>query len=337
MGKHKLKLYVFICVQRNLGNGLKPAPFLPTWPTTCSLGLIRDIRPRWLPFKGVLAWLAELDLVVAKGAQVRARCQWAEEGEPSSSFFLRQEKKHGADSWIPAVRTDSGEVVTDLERILTSWRSFYSCLSSAEEVDLAVQKSLLSSLSATLSSGSSDLCEGPLSLSEVHDALKGMSTNKSSGSDGLPPDFHLKCWSIIRQDLVDVFNFASEVSHLSSSQRLGQISLLFKKGDRLDRRNWRPITLLNADYKLCARALGGRLLQVLQDIVHPEQTCGVPGRFIGENVALLRDVVAYPGDVGCPAAILSLDQEKAVDRVNWPFLFALLTRRVRSHPFVGSV
>ena len=52
-------------------------------------------------------------------------------------------------------------------------------------------------------------------------------------------------------------------------------------------------------------------------MVNKDQTCGVPGRFIGENVALLRDVVEYASSSGTPVAILSLDQEKAFDRVDF--------------------
>ena len=85
-----------------------------------------------------------------------------------------------------------------------------------------------------------------------------------------------------------------------------------------------PISLLNADYKICARALAGRLLKVLHHVIAPDQTCGVRGRFIGENVALLRDVVSYANEADLPVAILALDQEKAFDRVDWAFLFKTL-------------
>ena len=141
-------------------------------------------------------------------------------------------------------------------------------------------------------------------MGEVRDALLGMARGKAPGSDGLPAEFYQKCWNILGGDLVDVLNFGFREGTLSLSQRTGQIALLFKKGDRLDRKNWRPVTLLNADYKLCARALAGHLRKVIHHVVHPDQTCGVPGRFIGENVALLRDVVQFADDVGCPAAIL---------------------------------
>ena len=61
-------------------------------------------------------------------------------------------------------------------------------------------------------------------------------------------------------------------------------------------------------------------------VVARGQTCGVPGRYIGENVAFLRDVVDLDIEYNLPVALLSLDQERAFDRVDWLFLFAILTR-----------
>ena len=49
------------------------------------------------PYQSVLQQLATLDVEVAKGAQVRAQARWIEEGESSSSYFFRLEKKRGAD------------------------------------------------------------------------------------------------------------------------------------------------------------------------------------------------------------------------------------------------
>ena len=80
----------------------------------------------------------------------------------------------------------------------------------------------------------------------------------------------------------------------------------FKKRDRLDPTNWRPLSLLNVDYKIASRAIAGRLLEVLHAVVDKGQTCGVPGRSIGEKVAYLRDVVDYASRAGVPWAILSL-------------------------------
>ena len=169
-------------------------------------------------------------------------------------------------------------------------------------------------------------CEGVLSREETFAALQGMARGKSSGSDGFPVEFYWTFWDLIGSALVAVFNESYVSGLLPSSLRKGLISLSFKKGDRLDRKNWRPISLLNVDYKLCARAIAGRLLRVIHFVVNRDQTCGVPGRYIGENVSLLRDLVSYTSEVDAPAALLSLDQEKAFDRVDWDFMFSTLSR-----------
>ena len=94
---------------------------------------------------------------------------------------------------------------------------------------------------------------------------------------------------------------------------------------RLDPQNWRPITLWNVDYKIVSHVITGRLLKVIHLVVNSDQTCGVPGRFIGENVVFLRNVVHYASSSGFPIAILSLNQEKASDRVDWGFMRSTLS------------
>ena len=153
-----------------------------------------------------------------------------------------------------------------------------------------------------------------------------MARGKTPGSDDLPVEFFVKFWDMLGADLVEVFNSSYQDGFLPSSSCKGIITLLFKKGDRVECKNWHPITLLNVDYKLCARTLAGRLLKVIHHMVHSDQTCGVPGRYIGENVSLLRDIVDVTTELHLPTAILSLDQEKAFDRVDWAFLFRTLEK-----------
>ena len=79
------------------------------------------------------------------------------------------------------------------------------------------------------------------------------------------------------------------------------------------------------------------MLKVIHLLVTEDQTCGVPGRFIGENMALLRDVVAFASSSGAPLAILSLDQEKAFDRVDWGFMRSTLVAMGFGPSFVAWV
>ncbi len=104
------------------------------------------------------------------------------------------------------------------------------------------------------------------------------------------------------------------------------ITLLFKKGDRLDRKNWRPISLLNVDYKIGAKTLANRLKMVLSSVLSEDQTCGVPGRSTFDNLRLVRDSISHVEKKDLPMAIVKIDQEKAFDRVKWEFLHLALTR-----------
>ena len=75
---------------------------------------------------------------------------------------------------------------------------------------------------------------------------------------------------------------------MSNIQRIGLITLLFKKGDHQNLNNWRPITLLNCDYKIIAAIMAKRLQKNLCHIIHETQTGYVKGRLPTNNVRLLK-------------------------------------------------
>ena len=68
-----------------------------------------------------------------------------------------------------------------------------------------------------------------------------------------------------------------------------------------------------------------------------DQSCGVPGGFIGDTVALLCDVVNYATSAKVDVAILSLDQGNAFERVDWVFLRFFLIHMGFGRSFVGWV
>ena len=159
-------------------------------------------------YEKVLSKIADDDKAKARGARVRSRVRWAEEGEASTRFFLRLEKQCGAKDWIAAMRQPDGALPTDIASICSSWVNFYSNLFSACTADMPAQDTVVSSLSSCLTDEESNLCDGLFSLSEASEALDGMADSKAPGSDGLPKEFYKAFWHILGSDLVDVFNDA---------------------------------------------------------------------------------------------------------------------------------
>ena len=150
-----------------------------------------------------------------------------------------------SDCYISALRSADGSLVSAKDGLCHFLRSFYLDLFSDSLCISSGRDDLLANVSSVLPSDQSCLCEGLLCQEECYLALKGMACSKAPGCDGLPMEFYLKFWPVLGSDLVSVLNSAFIAGTLSRSQHRGVITLSFKKGDRLDTCNWRPITLLN--------------------------------------------------------------------------------------------
>ena len=79
--------------------------------------------------------------------------------------------------------------------------------------------------------------------------------------------------------------YLTVINNASITQRQGIITLIPKPAkDPHILANWRPISLLNADYKILTKALATRLKKILPEIIKDQQTGFIPGRQIDENI-----------------------------------------------------
>lgn len=112
-----------------------------------------------------------------------------------------------------------------------------------------------------------------MTLEECSKALKELSNGKSPGSDGLPAEFYKMFWVEIGPLLLETFAYSFETGELSIDQRRGIITLIPKQDkDLRSLNNWRPLTLLNTDYKILAKILANRLQLVMNTIIDTDQT-----------------------------------------------------------------
>ena len=81
---------------------------------------------------------------------------------------------------------------------------------------------------------------------------------------------------------------------------------------------------MSCDLNLFTKCLSLRLKRVLPDIIHADQTCGIPVRHIYDSIALSRDIIDYAKGDDIPMSIINIDQEKALDRVSHEYLFRVL-------------
>ena len=164
-------------------------------------------------------------------------------------------------------------------------------------------------------------CKGLLTEVECLESLKSMELNKSPGSDYLTAEFYKGFWNDKHHYLLNALNCAYAKGLLAITQRRGLITLLPKKNKPANfLKNWRPITLLNCDYKIATKSLASRMRKVLPRIIDYDQTSFLKNRFIGENIRLLDSIINYTNTEQIPGLLLFVDFEKAFDSVEWSFI-----------------
>lgn len=163
--------------------------------------------------------------------------------------------------------------------------------------------------------------EGEITYSELLSALKKMKNCKSPGNDGFTSEFFKFFWSDIGVFILRSLNYAYKSGSLSVTQKQGIITCIPKPNkSRHLLKNWRPISLLNVIYKLASSVIANRIKTVLDSIVHEDQKGFISGRFIGENIRLIYDILFETKQHNIPGLLLSIDFQQAFDSVSWKFI-----------------
>jgi len=273
--------------------------------------------------------LENLYQIKTEGHIIRSRANWVENGERNTNYFINLEKRNQKLKNITAIYTQEGNIVNSTSDILNAEKKYFENVYKSENPSI---KDIVDFISLNddgetpkLTEGSTQLCEGPFSLQECSDAIKTMPNNKTPGTDGFPTEFY-KCFiQDLGEYLIRSFQYSYHHGKLSVDQRRAIINLIPKKDkDPLHIGNWRPISILNTDYKIIAKCLALRLKKVLPDIINNDQTGFLPGRYIGENIRLVLDMLEYTNKTNTQGLMFLADFEKAFDKLEWDFLLQTL-------------
>lgn len=207
---------------------------------------------------------------------------------------------------------------------------FYSTLFTAEPVEIPAVEEFFVSLPAAppVPHQFTTALQAAVTTEEISQAIAQLSRRKAPGPDGITNDFYATFGDELAPRLASLVTEALQTPAMApASWKEALMCLLYKKGDRRVISNWRPLSLLNSDYKLFSRILVNRLRVWMPTLIHEDQRGFVPGRWIGGtamDIALVLDSyrkARRDGDLIDPAsAIVLLDQEKAYDRVHPVYL-----------------
>jgi len=279
--------------------------------------------------------LKEETLANAAMLSEKRRERWIKDANKPTKFFFNLAPKGKRRDVFKEFVDESGQKVTDTKAVADYAVKFYKQLYSTNDSDQAKQTEFLEQCTDELdqiAQSERDACDKAITEEEVANAIKQLEDDKTPGSDGLIIEFYKTHVSRLARPLSKLFNVILESGVMSASQKEGAIVLLYKKGDAADIRNWRPISLLNNDYKILTKVLALRLQVVFDAIVRPEQTNGA-GRYIGDSV-LLAEAATTNMEEG---VIVFLDQEKAFDRIDQGYIIKVLEKMNFGAQFCGWI
>ena len=249
-----------------------------------------------------------------RGIIFRSKATWHEEGERNTKYFFSLEKARYRNKTVHTLKTEDGKNIVNNKEILQECKKFYQNL--YYEDPESKNFGLINSFHTTITNESQEMLDRDITVDEIGIALKSFENDKAPGCDGLPADIYKILWPKLKNTLLEYYEAAYLKQQLGPSARRGILSLLPKKNNDLTLlKNWRPITLLNFDYKLLSKVLALRLQKVLPEIIEKHQTGFMKGRSITDNIRTSIEILGHSKRTNANNIIMSIDFKKCFDSV----------------------
>ena len=267
---------------------------------------------------------------IERGHALRAKIQCYEEGEKSTKFFLNQAKQNNRKTTIRRLNIGEGEQkkeITDPNEILKELEQFYTELYTSRTSEETIQKMDewirdldTKKLIPKLSEDNRLKLESGITKEKIEKTLKTLGKNKTPGSDGITYEFYQKFWPELQGVFMNQLQEGIDKGELSTSQRQNVIRLIPKKDKDVTRvPNWRPLTLGQGDAKIDSKTLAFMMIEVMADLIHPNQLAYIKNRFIGEGIKMIEGIIDYIKEKQLSGYMLAVDFLKAFDSYEWEF------------------
>jgi hypothetical protein len=232
----------------------------------------------WLKnsFKKHSLALASLKRTIAR---LRSRIGWLREGDANTKNFYLHARHHKRKNFI-AKLTIKDHIYTKHEDKAALVDLFFdNLLGTSIDRETSINLSELGIPTSNLSDLDMTFTE-----EEIWSTIKKLPSDKAPGPNGLTGRFYKVCWPIIKHDIMVVISAVWSRKMMGfSALNTAYITLLAKKGDAEQPKNFRPISLVHNIAKLITKVLAYQLAGRLNQLVSPNQSVFIQGRFIQDN------------------------------------------------------
>jgi hypothetical protein len=278
----------------------------------------REDGEKAIALKNLKAKMIYKSMWVDNGTQDRSG-----EEEPSLHHLIK-ERKRQVQRTIHMIYDKNGSPQTSSLDILCAFvehfRTKYDTITASGEY----MKRLMDCNMSTIPDTANIALEEPVTMEEIYQAIKTGKPHKAPGYDGICLEFLKKSWETIKEDLLQIVNEMYTGEFITEDQKFGIICCIPKKPHATHVEHYRPLTILNTDYKLLTRIIANRLRPWMQDLLQSSQHCGIMGNSVFDAIATIRDAVAYAEITKIPLCVITIDFQGAFDNLSHEYLFEIL-------------
>uniref|UniRef100_A0A671TVT9 Reverse transcriptase domain-containing protein n=1 Tax=Sparus aurata TaxID=8175 RepID=A0A671TVT9_SPAAU len=256
--------------------------------------------------------------------------RYYEGGSKSMKVLAWKLKKRMAQNTIHNIKDPVTKTTKNkLNEILEAFETFYKTLytkktgGSIAEID-----NFLDSLELpALNEEQNKILIDDITERELKIAISKLKSNKSPGSDGYTAEWYKELKEELIPVMLPTLNWALKKAQTPPSWKEAIISAIPKENkDKLECGSYRPISVLNIDYRLFTSIMARRLERFLPNLIHNDQTGFIRERQTQDNIRRMLQIINHIQKNKTAAMVISIDAEKAFDSVDWSFLYRVLHR-----------
>uniref|UniRef100_A0A803TCQ4 Reverse transcriptase domain-containing protein n=1 Tax=Anolis carolinensis TaxID=28377 RepID=A0A803TCQ4_ANOCA len=229
---------------------------------------------------------------------------------------------------------------TSEEEIAAEFNKFYSKLYSKDQIRKDKIGEFLSKQNLVkLSERQREFLNKEITEKEILKVINNMECNKAPGPDGLNGLYYKTFAEEVIPFLKKIMNDVMENKEVPDSWRYATVTVIPKEGqDPKNVKSYRPISLLNSDYKIFTNILAERMKIFLMEWIGEEQTGFLPQRQMRDNVREIINIIEHYECIKKEElALLTIDMEKAFDNLNWDFFKLLIKELDMGYKFTNAI
>jgi hypothetical protein len=220
---------------------------------------------------------------------------------------------------LPTTCKDSrGNMISQIDDVLARWKVYFQNILSVttvpERLNLTSERT-----------DSHDEVEPPI-CNEICSIINKLKTSKAAGTDNIPGELMKYGGRTLKQKIYKLILNIWNNETLPAQGNEGIICPIYKKGDRLDGNNYRPITLLNTIYKIFAILLNKRLTDIIENKLDDFQMGFRPNRSTNDNIFIVRQIFEKCYEYNIDLHNIFVDYTQAFDSVSRNKIIECLTK-----------